>query len=82
MRVFEYKMVQVPPSIVIRGRRPKGGEAAAWLEDVTNRHAATGWEFYRVDPIGVDVKPGCFGTLLGRREEQHVLYVITFRKPR
>lgn len=75
---FEYKMVQIPPTIVIREQ--KGSEAAAYLESLVNRHASEGWEFYRVDPIGVRVQPGCLGALMGVRAGEAMYYVVTFRK--
>src|SRR4051812_29989596 len=58
--LYIYKMVQVPPTIVIREQR--GSEAAAYLEGVVNTHASNGWEFYRIDSIGVRVPPGCLGS--------------------
>ena len=63
-RKFKYRMVQIPRTIVVSAR--KGKEAARYLEDVVNEYAAEGWEFYRVDEIGVQVNPGCL-TIFGRR---------------
>jgi hypothetical protein len=78
---FEYKMVQVPPNIAVRAREHKGNEAAAYLEGVVNEHAHDGWEFHRIDSIGVNVQPGCFDALFGRRAQSATYYVITFRRP-
>jgi hypothetical protein len=48
---------------------------------VVNEKAKTGWEFYRVDTIGVATKPGCLDGLLGKKEELTNFYVVTFRQP-
>lgn len=78
---FEYKMVQVPPNIAVRAREHRGNEAAAYLEGVVNEYSRDGWEFYRVDSIGVSVQPGCFDVLFGRKAQSGTYYVVTFRRP-
>jgi hypothetical protein len=78
--MFEYKMVQIPPNIAVEMKKHKGNEAAAYLEGVVNKYAAQGWEFQRVDTIGVALKAGCFGSLSGQTDEHSQYYVITFRK--
>lgn len=77
---YEYKMVQTPPNIAVEMKKHKGNEAAAYLESVVNKYASEGWEFYRVDSIGVALQPGCFAALGGKKEEHNLYYVITFRK--
>lgn len=76
---YEYKMVQVPPNIQVEQKDYQGGEAAAYLEEIVNAWAAKGWEFYRVDSIGVQVKPGCLASLSNKEAETNLYYVITFR---
>jgi len=61
-------------------REQRGNEAAAYLEFIANSQAAEGWEFYRVDEVGVLAKPGCLGALFGRKEEYALYYVVTFRR--
>ena len=78
--MYEYKMVQIPPNIAVEMKNHKGNEAAAYLEGVVNRYAADNWEFQRVDTIGVQVQPGCFDALGGKKAESNSYYVITFRK--
>ena len=46
-----------------------------------NQMAVQGWEFYRVDPIGVEVRPGCLAGLFGAFVQQITYYVVTFRAP-
>lgn len=77
--MYKYKMVQVPPNISVEMKNHKGNEAAAYLENVVNKYASQGWEFYRIDSIGVDLKPGCFAALGGQKAESNLYYVITFR---
>lgn len=50
------------------------------LELIASERAATGWEFYRVNTIGVVTKPGCPGGLLGAKEVLREHYVVTFRR--
>jgi hypothetical protein len=77
--MFEYKMVQIPPNIAVQMKAHKGNEAAAYLESVVNKYANEGWEFQRVDSIGVQVQPGCFDALRGKKAVDSSYYVITFR---
>jgi len=78
--MYQYKMVQVPPNIEVQAREHRGNEAAAYLEGVVNSNAGQGWEFYRVDAIGVSVRPGCLAGLLGGKRVTSTYYVVTFRK--
>jgi len=78
--MYEYKMVQVPPNISVGAKAHKGNEAAMYLQNVVNECASLGWEFYRIDSFGVNIQPGCFDALSGKRAEQNLYYVITFRK--
>lgn len=76
---YVYKMVQVPPNIQVR-KDTGMGEAAAYLQAIVNQETAQGWEFYRVDEIGVKQSPGCLGMLLGQKETLTVYYVVSFRQ--
>lgn len=78
MTPYLYHMVQIPPTLVVK--QAKGGEAAAYLESVVMENAKQGWEFWRVDTIGVAVPPGCIGALLGHSAAQQTFSVITFRR--
>lgn len=74
---YEYRMVQIPPTIALSGRE-KGGEAAAYLAKVANEQAQQGWEFYRVDQLGVAEPQGCLST---GGPQMRMYYVVTFRRP-
>ncbi|PHI31531.1 hypothetical protein [Budvicia aquatica] len=74
--MYKYKMVQVPPTITIKAKDNRSGLAAEYLENVVNEWAYQGWEFHRVDTIGIQKTSG----LLGRKVEYDHYYVISFRK--
>lgn len=80
--MYIYKMVQVPPTIEVRAKEHRVNEAAVYLQNVVNTHAEDGGEFYRIDTIGVSVKPGCFDALMGKKNVLNQYYVISMRKPR
>lgn len=77
---YQYKMVQIPPVIRVQNAQA-GTEAAAYLEQVVSARAKEGWEFYRVDEVGVREDPGCLAGLLGAKSSYTTYYVVTFRKP-
>lgn len=78
--MYRYRMIQVPPTIPV-SKSQQGTAAAEYMESVVNEQAAEGWEFYRVDQVGVDVKPGCLSSILGRQSATVTYYVLTFRQP-
>jgi hypothetical protein len=77
---YEYKMVQLAPVITVSSSRVKGNEAADYLKSIVEENTKNGWEFFRVDSIGVLTKPGCLASLLGAKEATLEYYVATFRK--
>lgn len=78
---FQYKMVQVPPNVVVEAKAARENPASTYLEGVVNQWANQGWEFYSVETIGVVEKPGCLGALLGGKATSIDYYVVVFRKP-
>ena len=78
---YEYRMVQVPPNIQVKKKEYAGNEAAMYLQTIATEQTAQGWEFYRVDTIGIKLQPGCLGALFGQRESIVNYYVVTFRRP-
>lgn len=79
---YEYRMVQIPPAISVDARSARGNEAAFYLQSLANKQAEQGWEFYRVDTVGVVTNPGCLGSLFGQKQSVIDYYVVTFRRPR
>ena len=77
---YTYKMVQIPPNISVDSRKKKGGEAAYYLQNVVNEHAEDGWEFQRIDQIGVQTTAGCLAGLFGHKASFNTYHVISFRR--
>jgi hypothetical protein len=77
---YVYQMVQMPPTIELKEPTSMRTIAATYLEKVVNENAKLGWEFYRVDPIGVRESPGCLWSLLGAPAQDKIYYVLTFRR--
>ena len=76
--MYKYKMVQIPPNVIVNAKKvSKDSAAAVYLENVVNEMAQDGWEFQRIDSIGVQEQPGC-----GRGKQVGPVnyYVITFRQ--
>lgn len=79
--MFEYKMVQLPPNVVVKEKGQQGNEAAHYLQSLANGQAAQAWEFYRVDTVGIVTQPGCLGAFLGAKQQLVEYFVVTFRRP-
>lgn len=79
---YEYRMIQLPPTISVQAKEWRGQEAAFYLQNVANEQAAQGWEFYRVDTVGVVTQPGCLAMVFGARQTLIEYFVVTFRRPR
>ncbi len=81
---YRYKMVQIPPTLLISAKAPKTTIAATYLEKLVNEEANAGWEFYRIDTIGLKVQPGCLGAIgilfTGFVPPVESYYVVTFRR--
>jgi hypothetical protein len=80
-RRWKYEMVQIPPNVAVSESADAIGVAANYLKRIVEQYAALGWEFYRIDQIGVSVNPGCLLALLGERQSSKIYYVVTFRIP-
>lgn len=75
---YEFKMVQLPQTFVLK--QDTGKEIAAYLEKLAQEHSAQGWEFFRIDQVGVAVSPGCMGALTGAKQTMTYYNVVSFRK--
>ncbi len=76
---YFYRTVQIPP-VIEAEPGASVWQMAAYLERVVNAQARQGWEFFRTDPIGISVPPGCLGALLGQQTTTVQYHVITFRR--
>ena len=72
-------MMQIPPVITVKQKDVQGNEAAYYMQTIANEQAQKGWEFYRVDTVGVVTNPGCLASLLGAKQTHIEHYVVTFR---
>ena len=61
---YNYHMAQIPPNITVRSKKDIPTAAATYLKELAEHHARHGWEFYRVDSIGIYRPPGCLASLL------------------
>jgi hypothetical protein len=79
-RAYEYKMVQIRPTVAVQASEHIGDEAARYLQSVVNERAVNGWEFYRVDTLSVAIPPGCLAGIFGAPTAYNQYYVVTFRR--
>ena len=75
---YDFKMVQLPQTFVLQ--KDTGKEIAAYLEKLSQEMSAQGWQFYRVDSVGVAVQPGCAGAMTGVKQTMNYYNVVTFRR--
>lgn len=75
---YQYKMIQIAPSIIVQSHAENGQEAAQHLEQIVNQWSAAGWEFYRVDTMNIYTPGGC----LGGQATITNYHVVTFRRLR
>jgi hypothetical protein len=73
----DYRMVQIPRTFRVQGQ---DNEVAMFLQNLVNEHSNAGWDFYRVDEVGVISSPSCLAALLGARESVISYYVVTFKR--
>ena len=79
---YVYRMVQIPPNVEIKSEGDRGHAAELYLNKLTAQMGYEGWDFYRIDTIGVVERPGCLGGLLQFQPIVTQYYVVTFRKRR
>jgi hypothetical protein len=77
---YDYKMIQIPRTITVKAKNARGQEAAHYLQSLADEQARDGWEFYRVDTVGVVTPAGCLGGLLLQPDQLRSYYVVTFRR--
>lgn len=76
---YEFKMVQLPQTFWFQ--QDTGKEVALSLEGLAKQYGSQGWEFYRIDSVGVAVPAGCLARLFGTQVESMTHYnVVTFRR--
>jgi len=77
---YVYKMVQVSEHVSAQKETLKENEAASYLQELVNKHAKQGWEFFRVDEIFLSISsPAAFGERSFSAPIK--TYIVTFRRP-
>jgi hypothetical protein len=77
---YTYKMLQIPPNVIVEKKAPRERAAAMYLEEVVSEWAQNGWEFYSVESIGIWENPGCLTALFGAKATITESYVVVFRR--
>lgn len=78
---YEYYMVQVPSNFSINANQATGSEIATYVQEWANRLASSGgWEFYRIDTMGVTTNPGCLSSLFGAQQSFTQYSIMTYRR--
>lgn len=80
--LYEYYMVQIPSNFAAQQNQTSGHEIAAYVQEWANRLASEGWEFYRIDTMGMTEVPGCLGGLFGGQATHTQYSIMTFRRMR
>ena len=77
----EYTYRVLPLSIATNAVGDEAQLAADRVGRLVAEMAAEGWDFYRVETVGVLVRPGCLGPLLGQTSAEKTCYLAVFRRP-
>lgn len=75
--MYSYK---VEPFMGVIESSGSASEVSSQLEQLINRHAADGSEFYQLNEVNFEVKPGCLGGLLGRDSDYIRYDQVIFRR--
>ena len=51
------------------------------LQELIDNYSRQGWEFYRIDPVQIQIQPGCLAGLLGQRVSWINFDQVIFRRP-
>jgi hypothetical protein len=76
---YDYRVV--PLSITTDSVGSEAHVAAERVRRVVAQMAAEGWDFYRIDTVGVEVRPGCLGAILGQTSAERSCSLAIFRRP-
>lgn len=79
---YEYYMVQIPSNFAAKQGQTVGTEIANYVQEWANKLATQGWEFYRIDSMGMTEVPGCLAGLFGGQANHTQYSIMTFRRQR
>lgn len=51
------------------------------LEHLINDTASQGWEFYELDSVDIEIRPGCLAALFGGQTAYSTFNQVIFRRP-
>lgn len=82
MSLYEYRVVpfvgQLKGGIMSIENARKVSEQ---LHGVINQYATEGWEFFRIDKVDIEIKPGCLASLFGASISFITFDQVIFRRP-
>lgn len=58
------------------------GNVSSQLQAVIDSNVGGGWEFYSVEKVNIQIKPGCLGSLFGSNVEFITFDQVIFRRAR
>jgi len=76
---YQYKVVP----FIGRIKMGKGSaqEVAEQLQALIDQFVGEGWEYYRIDPVQIEVRPGCLASLFGAQASYINFDQVIFRRP-
>lgn len=77
MAKYQY---QVVPFIGKIKSSQSAAEVSVQLQGIINQYAAQGWEFYQLNDVNIEVKPGCLASLFGARAAYIQFDQLIFRR--
>ena len=75
----KYQYVVVPFIGQIKSRQ-SAAEVSVQLQNLINHYAAQGWEFYQLNDVNIEVRPGCLASLFGARAAYIQFDQVIFRR--
>ena len=64
-----------------RFTRESATAVAKQLQSLIEAEGKNGWEFYSVEKVSIEVKPGCLGQLFGGKTAYIDFDQVVFRRP-
>ena len=77
MAKYQY---QVVPFIGQIKSKQSAGDVSVQLQGIINQYAAQGWEFYELNDVNIEVRPGCIASLFGARVAYIQFDQLIFRR--
>jgi hypothetical protein len=75
----EYKCVPGPKTLVVE-KAEDMDSAVQQFSMLINEHCQDGWDFFSLEEISVENRPGCFAGLFGAKAETRSYNMLVFKK--